>query len=63
MILGRKQNEKLRELRFGNWIKGDGDGTPLYNAINGEQIGTVGSKGLDFSEMMNYMRKLEVLKA
>ena len=27
------------------------------NAINGEQIGTVGSKGLDFSEMMNYARK------
>ena len=42
---------------LGNWIKGDGDGTPLYNAINGEQIGTVGSKGLDFSEMMNYARK------
>ena len=42
---------------LGNWIKGDGDGTPLYNAINGEQIGTVGSKGLDFSDMMNYARK------
>ena len=42
---------------LGNWIKGDGDGTPLYNAINGEQIGTAGSKGLDFSEMMNYARK------
>ena len=42
---------------LGNWIKGDGDGTPLFNAINGEQIGIAGTKGLDFSDMMNYMRK------
>ena len=42
---------------FGKWIKGDGDGTPLFNAINGEQIGTAGSKGLDFSDMMDYSRK------
>ena len=42
---------------FGKWIKGDGDGTPLFNAINGEKIGTAGSKGLDFSDMMDYARK------
>ena len=43
---------------FGKWIKGDGDGTPLFNAINGEQIGTgERSKGLDFSDMMDYSRK------
>ena len=42
---------------LGNWIKGDGDGTPLFNAINGEQIGIAGTKGLDFSDMMNYARK------
>ena len=42
---------------LGNWIKGDGVGTPLFNAISGEQIGTVGSNGLDFSDMMNYARK------
>ena len=34
---------------LGKWIKGDGDGTPLFNAITGEQIGTASSKGLDFS--------------
>ena len=43
---------------LGNWIKGDGDGTPLFNAITGEQIGTASSKGLDFSEMMDYARKV-----
>ena len=41
---------------LGSWIKGDGRGTPLYNAINGNQIGTASSKGLDFSQMMNYAR-------
>ena len=43
---------------LGKWIKGDGEGTPLLNAITGEQIGTATSKGLDFSEMMNYARKV-----
>ena len=42
---------------LGNWIKGDGEGTPLFNAITGEQIGTASSKGLDFSEMMDYARQ------
>ena len=42
---------------LGSWIKGDGEGTPLFNAINGDQIGTASSKGLDFSQMMDYARK------
>ncbi|MFT4902485.1 MAG: oxepin-CoA hydrolase/3-oxo-5,6-dehydrosuberyl-CoA semialdehyde dehydrogenase [Thalassomonas sp.] len=43
---------------LGKWIKGDGEGTPLFNAITGDQIGTASSKGLDFSEMMDYARKV-----
>ena len=43
---------------LGNWIKGDGDGTALYNAVNGEQISSASSKGLDFSSMMNYAREI-----
>ena len=42
---------------LGQWIKGDGEGTPLFNAINGDQIGTAGSKGLDFADMMDYARR------
>ena len=42
---------------LGKWIKGDGEGTPLFNAITGDQIGNASSKGLDFSEMMDYARK------
>ena len=41
---------------LGKWIKGDGDGTPLFNAITGKEIGRASSKGLDFSQMMDYAR-------
>jgi oxepin-CoA hydrolase/3-oxo-5,6-dehydrosuberyl-CoA semialdehyde dehydrogenase len=43
---------------LGNWIKGDGEGTPLFNAITAKEIGRASSKGLDFSEMMSYARKV-----
>ena len=43
---------------LGKWIKGDGEGTPLFNAITGNEIGRVSSKGLDFAEMMDYARKV-----
>ncbi len=43
---------------LGKWIKGDGEGTPLFNAITGNQLGTASSKGLDFIDMMNYARKV-----
>tara|TARA_B100000902_G_scaffold216935_1_gene206192 strand:- start:7159 stop:9204 length:2046 start_codon:yes stop_codon:yes gene_type:complete len=42
---------------LGKWIKGDGDGIPLYNAITGKEIGRASSNGLDFSKMMEYARK------
>ena len=38
---------------LGNWLKGDGEGTPLYNAITGDELGKASSKGLDFNQMMN----------
>ena len=49
---------KLENYAQGKWISGDGEGQALYNAITGEQITTASSKGLDFSEMMNYARKV-----
>ncbi|MDC3258299.1 phenylacetic acid degradation bifunctional protein PaaZ [Flavobacteriales bacterium] len=42
---------------LGSWVKGEGEGTALFNSISGNQIGTASSKGLDFAEMMNYARK------
>ena len=43
---------------LGKWTTGEGEGTPLYNAITGDEIGRASSKGLDFNEMMNYARKV-----
>ena len=43
---------------LGKWITGDGDGTLLFNAINGEELGRASSQGLDFDKMMNYARKI-----
>jgi oxepin-CoA hydrolase/3-oxo-5,6-dehydrosuberyl-CoA semialdehyde dehydrogenase len=43
---------------MGKWVSGDGDGTPLFNAITGAEIGSANSKGLDFGQMMEYSRKI-----
>ena len=43
---------------LGKWITGDGEGTQLHNAITGQIIGKASSKGLDFSQMMDYARKI-----
>ena len=66
MTHGKEQNKKNTNYRMkefknyalGNWIKGDGKGILLYNAITGEEIGTASSKGLDFQKMMEYARKV-----
>ena len=50
--------KNYKNYALGKWIKGDGEGTPLFNAITGDEIGRVSSKGLDFSQMMNYARKI-----
>ena len=47
---------KLENYVLGKWTPGDGDGTPLLNAVNGELVATVSTKGLDFSEMLAYGR-------
>jgi oxepin-CoA hydrolase/3-oxo-5,6-dehydrosuberyl-CoA semialdehyde dehydrogenase len=47
---------KLQNYALGKWIEGNDEGKKLYNAINGEQIATASSSGLDFSAMMDYAR-------
>ncbi len=47
---------KLENYITGNWITGDGDGQPLYNAVTGEQIYTATTKGLDYEKITNYAR-------
>ncbi len=49
--------KKLGNYVQGNWITGDGDGSPLYDAVNGEIITYASTKGLDFGEILKYGRK------
>tara|TARA_R110002096_G_scaffold365789_5_gene559164 strand:+ start:28383 stop:30872 length:2490 start_codon:yes stop_codon:yes gene_type:complete len=49
---------KLENYVQGKWITGDGDGTPLYNAVNGDEVALASSKGLDFAEILEYGRKV-----
>ena len=42
----------------GKWVGGDGSETKLYNAINGEFIGDVSSKGIDYKSVLEYGRSI-----
>jgi oxepin-CoA hydrolase / 3-oxo-5,6-dehydrosuberyl-CoA semialdehyde dehydrogenase len=47
---------KLQNFITGKWISGDGDGTPLKNAVNGELIAYASTKGVNFQDVLNYAR-------
>ena len=49
--------DKLGNYVLGKWINGEGDGQPLYNAVNGDIITHASTKGLDFGEILDYGRK------
>ena len=49
---------KLENYIQGNWVTGDGDGTPLINAVNGDVVATASTKGLDFGSILDYGRKV-----
>jgi len=42
----------------GQWIIGDGSETKLYNAINGDVLGEVSSKGIDYKSVLEYGRSV-----
>jgi len=42
----------------GQWVKGDGDGEILYNAVTGEPLFRTTAQGIDFDEMLNYGRQV-----
>jgi len=48
---------KLENFVKGRWIAGDGEGQPLYNAVNGDIIARAGSAGIDFAGMLQYGRE------
>jgi oxepin-CoA hydrolase/3-oxo-5,6-dehydrosuberyl-CoA semialdehyde dehydrogenase len=49
--------EKLGNYILGNWVTGDGDGQPLYNAVTGDPVAIASTKGLDFADVLDYARK------
>jgi oxepin-CoA hydrolase/3-oxo-5,6-dehydrosuberyl-CoA semialdehyde dehydrogenase len=48
---------KLENYILGNWITGDGEGQALHNAYTGEIITYATSKGIDFSQVLEYGRE------
>ncbi len=46
----------LENYILGSWVKGDGDGQLLYNAVTGDAIGNASTKGLDFASILHYAR-------
>jgi len=49
---------KLENFVEGNWVKGDGDGQILYDAVTGEIITSATTQGLDFKSMIDYAHKV-----
>lgn len=47
---------KLENYITGKWVEGDGEGQQLFNAVNGEIIANVSTKGLDFASILDYGR-------
>ncbi len=48
---------KLKNYITGKWLEGDGEGQPLFNAVNGDMIGHASTRGLDFASVLDYARK------
>ncbi len=48
--------QKLENYVQGKWITGDGEGQPLYNAVNGDVIVYASTKGLDYNGILEYGR-------
>lgn len=47
---------KLESYIGGKWVKGEGDGQTLFNAVTGEPVSSASTKGLDFKAMVDYAR-------
>lgn len=50
--------KKLENFSNGKWIRGDGEGQLLFDAVSGDVIAAASSKGLDFQGMLHYAREV-----
>ncbi len=46
----------LENYTNGRWMRGDGEGQTLYDAVTGEAIAAATTKGLDFQQLLEYGR-------
>lgn len=49
---------KLGNLVKDQWVDGDGDGTVLTSAVNGDPVASITSEGLDFRDMLEHARNV-----
>jgi oxepin-CoA hydrolase/3-oxo-5,6-dehydrosuberyl-CoA semialdehyde dehydrogenase len=49
---------KLENYITGRWVRGDGEGQPLFDAVTGDAIAAVTAKGLDFASVLQYGREV-----
>jgi oxepin-CoA hydrolase/3-oxo-5,6-dehydrosuberyl-CoA semialdehyde dehydrogenase len=47
---------RIQSYALGEWVTGSGAGTPLHDAVTGEQIADASSDGLDFAAMLDHGR-------
>jgi len=47
---------RIQSFALGEWVDGTGAGTPLYDAVTGDEIGVASSEGLDFGGMLDFGR-------
>ncbi|MGZ3911206.1 MAG: phenylacetic acid degradation bifunctional protein PaaZ [Flavisolibacter sp.] len=50
--------KKLENYVTGNWITGDGEGQGLFDAVTGEPVAAVTTRGLDFASILEYGRRV-----
>jgi oxepin-CoA hydrolase/3-oxo-5,6-dehydrosuberyl-CoA semialdehyde dehydrogenase len=50
--------QEVKNYICGQWVAGEGQEQALYNAITGDQFGSVSSAGIDFEAVLDYGRKI-----
>ena len=48
----------LKNYIGGQWVAGEGKGIMLYNSVNGEEIATASTDGIDYSLIFQYARSV-----
>jgi len=49
---------KLKSYAYGEWIEGQDEGQRLFNAVDGNFVASISSKGVDFKGMLEYGRNV-----